>query len=159
MRRQADPVISTPARTGGMRHFDFRFDRVARLPLLFIGVTPLTCGVDVSRGEVRIGFGPWRVTLDRRNVRAAEVTGPFSGWKAIGPRLSLADRGLTLGTTRQAGVCIRLVQPVRLMRWLRFPAHPAVTVTVDRPDELARLLRRPLARLAGPLRRAGRPSW
>jgi hypothetical protein len=80
--------------------------------------------------------------VDRRNVQAASVTGPFSAGGRSHSRLSLADRGVTFGATTRVGVCVALWQPVAALspRWLL--AYPEVTLTVDRPVELTRLLRR-----------------
>ena len=127
-------------RTAGPRHFDFRFDRPARYLLAALGVTPATSGVDVGPETIDIRYGPWRVSLDRSNVQEVSVSGPFSAWRAIGPRLSLADRGVTFGTSTQAGVCLALRQPVAALApgWLL--THPGITLTVDRPEDLASLL-------------------
>ena len=147
------------------RVFPFRFDRAARYILLPLGVTPRTSGVIVADGRVSIRYGLWRSTLDRRNIRAVTASGPFRAWKAIGLRMSLADRGLMFGTSTSGGGCIRLCQPVGVLtpRWLL--AHPALTVTVDQPGELVRLLRPGRLRQLGPAklvssaaaRVAGRP--
>jgi len=123
------------------RVFAFRFDRAGRLLLPALGVTPVTSRVEVAGGRVLIRYGPWRTMVDRRNIRAVTASGPFSAWKAIGPRVSLADRGLTFGTSTRGGVCIQLRQPAGVLAPRRLLAHPAVTVTVDRPAELVRLLR------------------
>lgn len=136
---------------GRRRVFAFRFDRAARFLLLAVGVTPATSRVEVAGGQVRIRYGPWGTRVDQRNIRAVTASGPFQAWKAIGPRVSAADRGLTFGTSTRGGVCIRLRQPVGGLLPRRLLAHPAVTVTVDRPAELIWLLRlsrlNPLARL------------
>jgi hypothetical protein len=127
--------------SGRARKFLFRFDRVGRYLLLALGVTPATSGVEITGGQVLIRYGPWRTTIDRRNIQAVAAAGPFKPWKAIGPRVSLADHGLTFGTSRHGGVCIELRQPAAVLAPRRLLAHPAVTVTVDRPSELIRLLR------------------
>jgi hypothetical protein len=127
--------------SGRLGVFPFRFDRVARCLLVPLGVTPATSGVQVTRGRVLIRYGPWRATIDRSDIRAVRAAGPFKAWKAIGPRVSLADRGLTLGTSTRSAVCIELRQPIGVLMPRRLLAHPAVTVTVDRPGELVRLLR------------------
>lgn len=139
------------------RVFAFRFDRPARVVLLALGVTHATSGVEVAGGQVSIRYGPWRTTVDRRNIRAVTASGPFSAWKAIGPRVSLADRGLTFGTSTHGGVCIQLRQPVGVLAPRQLLAHPALTVTVDRPTELVRLLRPGLANLRYAV--AGRAHW
>jgi hypothetical protein len=138
--------------------FPFRFDRAARYILLLLGVTPRTSGVVIADGQVSIRYGPWRTTLDRRNIRVVTASGPFRAWKAIGLRMSLADRGLTFGTSTSGGVCIRLCQPVGVLTpgWLL--AHPALTVTVDQPGELFRLLRPGRLRQLGPAKLASRAA-
>jgi hypothetical protein len=127
--------------SGRPQVFAFRFDRAARLWLRVLGVTPGTSRVEVAGGQVQIRYGPWRAVVDRRNIRAVRASGPFKAWKALGPRVSAADRGLTFGTSTRGGVCIQLRQPVGVLAPRRLLAHPAVTVTVDRPAELVRLLR------------------
>lgn len=129
------------------RLFLFRFDRIARYVLPALGVTRATSRVEVVGGQLLIRYGPWRTAVDRRNIQAVRATGPFNGWKAIGPRLSPADRGLTFGTSTHGGVCIQLRQPVAVLMPGRLLAHPAVTVTVERPRELVRLMRPSRARL------------
>ena len=143
------PVNKLPAVTGRPQVFPFRFDRAARYLLLALGVTPATSGVEVANGRVSIRYGPLRAAVDRRNIRAVTASGPFSAWKAIGPRVSWADRGLTFGTSARGGACIQLCEPVGVLAPRRLLAHPALTVTVDRPGELIRVLRPgPLNRLS-----------
>lgn len=122
--------------------FAFAFGPGIRPLLRLLRVTPHTSGVHVDDREVVIRYGLWRIQLARGNVRSATVTGPFAVWKAIGPRLSLADRGLTLGSSAAAGVCIRLWEPVPGLFPGRAVTHPAVTVTVAEPQQLAALLNR-----------------
>ncbi|RZU76507.1 hypothetical protein EV384_5168 [Micromonospora kangleipakensis] len=130
---------------GSRRQFGFRFDPPFRLPLALLGVRPGTAVVEVDAETLTVRFGPWRLRTDRRNVTGAEPGGPYRWWRAVGPRLSLADRGVTFGTGATAGVCVRFASPVPALapgRWLR---HPAVTVTVADPDGLLRALRTPVA--------------
>jgi hypothetical protein len=101
--------------SGRLGVFPFRFDRVARCLLVPLGVTPATSGVQVTRGRVLIRYGPWRATIDRSDIRAVRAAGPFKAWKAIGPRVSLADRGLTLGTSTRSALCIELRQPIGVL--------------------------------------------
>jgi hypothetical protein len=56
--------------------------------------------------------------FDRRNIRAVTASRPFKARKALGPRVSAADRGLTFGTSTRGGVCIQL-WPAELVRLLR----------------------------------------
>jgi hypothetical protein len=87
-------------------------------------------------------FGPWRVTTTVDNIASAELAGPYSPWKALGARLSLADRGLTFGTNPAAGVCIRFRQPVRGIEPTGLLRHPGLTVTVVKPELLVARLQR-----------------
>ncbi|WP_239155011.1 hypothetical protein [Amycolatopsis sp. FDAARGOS 1241] len=68
------------------------------------------------------------------------MTGPFHAVRALGPRLSLADHGLTLGTSTARGVCIRFHHAVPGLDPFGLLRHPALTVTVDEPDLVARAI-------------------
>jgi hypothetical protein len=124
--------------------FEFRFADAYRLPALLFGVTPATTGVVVDDGELRIRFGPWSVRTTVDNVAGSEVTGPYGFVKTVGPaHLSFADRGLTLATNGDQGLCIRFVEPVAgIDPWGRL-RHPGVTVTVEHPHDLAIAVHRP----------------
>lgn len=89
-----------------------------------------------------IAYGPWRLTTPVDNVAFADVDGPYSAWRVIGARLSLADRGLTFGSSTKAGACIRFHRPVRGIEPTGLLLHPSVTVTVEQPHLLVRRLRR-----------------
>ena len=72
---------------------------------------------------------------------SATVTGPCSWPKVIGPaHLSLPDRGLTFATNPERGVCITFDAPVPGLDPFGALRHPDLTVTVERPAELADLL-------------------
>ncbi|MFC0006533.1 hypothetical protein [Micromonospora siamensis] len=118
----------------------FRFDPAFRVPLALLGVRPETSWVLVDDEALEIRFGPWRLRTPRDNVAGAQVGGPYRWWRAVGPHLSLADRGVTFGTGTVAGVCVRFVTPVPALAPGRWPAHPGATVTVADPDELCRAL-------------------
>lgn len=126
--------------TGDTSSFDFVFTLTARPLLRLAGVSPTTTGVDLTPTRLLIRYGHWRISLLRANIRTATVTGPFSPWKALGPRISLADQGLTLGTNSNRGVCLTLLHPIAVLLpgWLL--RHPNITLTVARPEELAALL-------------------
>ena len=123
---------------GGHR-FGFRFDAPFRVPLALLGVRPATAEVTVDDAWLTARFGPWRLRTPRSNVATARRTGPYRWWRAIGPRLSLADRGLTLGTSAAGGVCIEFATPVPALAGRRL-RHPGLTVTVADPDALVRAL-------------------
>lgn len=108
-----------------------------------LGITPFTSGLELADGEVRVRFGPWSLRTPLANVTGAEVTGPYRWPKVVGPpHLSLRDRGLTYATTTERGLCIRFREPVAGSLPFGLLRHPAVTVTVERPEELQRLLTR-----------------
>ncbi|MDM4718982.1 hypothetical protein QTQ03_04975 [Micromonospora sp. WMMA1363] len=120
--------------------FPFRFDRHFRPALAVLGVRPATAWVRVDDDELAVRFGPWRLHTGRRNVAGVECGGPYRWWRAVGPRLSLADAGVTFGSSAAAGVCVRFAEPVPALLpggWLR---HPGLTVTVADPGALVRLL-------------------
>lgn len=123
-----------------VQRFDFNFAARYRVPLALLGVRPGTAWVQVDDTELQVRFGPWRLRTERDNVAAARTTGPYRWWRAIGPHLSLADSGVTFGTTTAGGVCIEFATPVPALApgdWLR---HPAATVTVtDAAGLIARL--------------------
>ena len=59
--------------------------------------------VECNESALSARYGPFLVTTPWRNVRAASVSGPYRWFRAIGPRLSLSDRGVTFGTATAAG--------------------------------------------------------
>jgi hypothetical protein len=127
-----------------MLRFDFHFANAYRAPALLFGVTRATSGVVLDDGELRIRFGPWFVRTPLRNVTGSEITGPYGFVKTVGPaHLSLADRGLTFATNGDRGLCIRFDQPVAGIDPLGTIRHPAITVTVEDPAELAAALESP----------------
>lgn len=128
-----------PSQNAGER-FEFAFDRRARRPLSLLGIRPDTCYLLITASRLIARFGPWGVRSPLENVAGAEVTGPYSPWKAMGVRLSLADRGLTFGTNAEEGVCIRFHEPVRGMVPAGLVRHPGLTLTLaDSPAAARRL--------------------
>lgn len=128
-------------------HYDFAEpDRVPLVgaALRLLGAHRGRSGVWVDDDVLDITFGPWRLTTPLDNIARADVDGPYSGWRALGPRLSLADRGLTFGTTTTAGACITFRDPVPGIEPTGLLLHPSVTVTVDQPHLLVQHLRRHL---------------
>lgn len=119
--------------------FSFRIDPRARPLLALAGVRETTCRVVVDDETFDARFGRWRVRTPLDNVVDACVTGPYRFHRAIGPRLSLADRGLTFGTSTREGACVRFHEPVvgLLGRAVR---HPGLTVTVAEPRRLVEVL-------------------
>jgi hypothetical protein len=116
--------------------FRFAFDRLARIVLAPAGIWPATAVVRISDDEFSVRYGAWRLTTPLANLIAAEVTGPYSWLRAVGPHLSVSDGGVTFGTNADAGVCVRFRSPVPALLpgdWLR---HSGVTVTVAQPQAL-----------------------
>ncbi|MGC7095280.1 hypothetical protein ACPZ19_11485 [Amycolatopsis lurida] len=119
---------------------EFFFDPRWQPVLQAVGVRPSTAGVRVRRNELSVRFGPWRVHTPIANIRDVRLTGPFNPIKAIGPRLSLTDRGLTFGTNTAIGVHVRFHQPVRGVDPWGLVKHPALTLTCAEPQILKKLL-------------------
>lgn len=92
-----------------------------------IGVRPDRDGVLINEGMfiATFGFLHLRTTLD--NIAEISTTGPYAWIKALGPRLSMADHGLTFGTSDR-GVCLTFHEPIDPVIGLW--RHPGVTVTV-----------------------------
>jgi hypothetical protein len=122
--------------------FDFAFSRVLSWPLALLGVSPWTAHVDVTDEDLSVRFGPWSLTTPRSNVEGASVTGPYLPFRVLGAHVSLADRGVTFGTSWRRGVCVRFREPVAAALPSGLLRHPAVTVTVEDPERLAALLER-----------------
>jgi hypothetical protein len=121
--------------------FTFRFSRAYALAGLPFGVTPRTTSLVVTSSQLRIRFGPWRLATPLSNIAHAEVSGPYRFVKTAGPaHLSFNDHGVTFATSGGRGTCIVLHEPVRALNPMGPPMHPNITVTVDDPERLARLL-------------------
>jgi hypothetical protein len=112
--------------------FEPRFEPFLRR----LGITAATSGVEVTDQWLRARFGPWSLETHRNNVARASVAGPYEWYKAVGPRISLADRGVTFGTNPHLGVCIEFHTPVRGGGPLKLFRHPNLTVTVADPAGL-----------------------
>jgi hypothetical protein len=120
--------------------FAFRFDpRYARV-LGAAGVTRERAEVRVDDETFAVDFGPWKLRTPRSNVASATVTGPYVALRVIGPHLSLKDRGVSFGTTTEAGTCVLFREPVRALDPLGLLRHPGCTVTVEDVEGLAALL-------------------
>jgi len=124
------------ARTLGVvaiRRFPFEFESRYRRILWLLSVTPARSGVEIGDGSFRVRFGPWRVQTDVSNIRCAEETGPYQALRAIGPHISMADQGLSFGSTTRGGVCLLFHDPVPGRETLGLINHPGLTVTVEDP--------------------------
>lgn len=123
-----------------MTRFAFGLAPAWRIPLLLFGVRPGTAFAEVREGEFAVRFGFWSLRTPLSNVAGTTLTGPYAPWKAIGPRLSLADRGVTFGTNARRGVCVRFHTPVPALAPGGFLTHPGATLTVSDPEGLVEAL-------------------
>jgi hypothetical protein len=109
-------------------------NRLAAFWLPF-GLRPSKDGVTITDdGTFRATFGLIRLQTPLSNIDEAHVTRDYRWWTAAGARGSFVDDGLTLGTNRNAGVCVHFREPVPSP--LRRRGHSAVTVTVADVDRL-----------------------
>lgn len=115
--------------------FAFAFDpRLAPLVRPF-GARPGAAEVVVDDRGVEVRFGRFRTAVAWDDVAGAEVSGPYRWYRVVGPRLSLADRGATFGSSAAGGVCLSFHRPVAAL-FGRRRVHPGLTVTVADPDGL-----------------------
>lgn len=135
--KEEPEAVPDPAR------FEFEFDPRLESVDRFLGIRADNSYIEVAGQRVRVRFGPWTVETTRDNVAGAEVTGPYAWWKIAGPpHVSLADRGLTMATTTDRGVCITFKRPVRGIEPVGVVRHPGLTVTPRDPDALVEALTR-----------------
>jgi hypothetical protein len=132
------PAHTATSATGpGAGQFEMAFDPRFRLPLAALGVNPATAHVTLTPDRLVACFGPWVCHTAPSNVRTVSLTGPYHWYRAIGPRLSLADHGLTFGTTTTRGVCLQLRNPVPGIDPTGLIRHPNLTLTVADPQRFA----------------------
>jgi len=112
------------------------------LPLLALfGLRPKKDGVRIAEdGQLSATFGWLRLETTLSNVDEVHVTKDYRWWTAIGPRMSLADDGVSFGTNTKAGLCIHFKEKVPSA--LRRKGHSALTVTVADLEGLERTLRK-----------------
>ena len=125
-----------------VQQFEMAFDPRYRVPLAALGVTSTTAHVTIGPDRLVACFGPWTLRTTPANVREVCLTGPYRGYRAIGARLSMADHGLTFGSTVAQGVCMLFRDPVRGLEPLGWLRHPGLTVTVAQPERFAAAARR-----------------
>ncbi len=121
----ADPPRPTLCRP---HRFEFEFDQKYLAPLAAFGVLPGKSWIDVDEDEIEVRFGIYRMRTRRTNIAHVKLTGPYRWWRAIGMRLSLADKGATFGSNTRGGVCIAFHNPVGILPGGRLRC-PALTVT------------------------------
>ena len=125
-----------------IEQFEFEFDARFRPMLAMIGVTPGTAHVTLTRDRFVARFGPWTCETSITNVREVCHTGPYQWYKAIGPRGSFVDRGVTFGTTTKGGVCVLFDEPVPGLAPIGALRHPGITLTLAEPERFVSSLRR-----------------
>jgi len=119
--------------------FPYRFDKRFAPIWLAAGALPWRDGVTITDdGRFVATFGLLRVDTPVGNISETHVAGPYRWWTAVGPRLSLADDGLTFGTNTASGLCIHFREKIK--RVIGFRDHSALTVTVADPQALGALL-------------------
>ena len=105
------------------------------------GFRPSKDGVAITDdGTFRATFGFVKLETPLSNIDEAHVTRNYRWWTAAGARGSMVDDGLTLGTNRNAGVCVHFRELVPSL--LRRKGHSAITVTVADLDGLVDRLQR-----------------
>lgn len=118
--------------------FKYRVEK-RYLPLLLpCGVRPGRDGVTLTDTSFIAKFGLFKLETPLDNIEDAHVTRDYRWWTAVGPRLSMADDGLTFGTNKRAGVCVHFCEKVPSV--LKRSGHSALTVTVIDVDGLAAAL-------------------
>jgi hypothetical protein len=119
--------------------FRYAIDNRFRLLCRATGVRPRRDGVTITDDARFVAtYGPLRLETPVTNIAGAHITEHYQWWKAIGPRLSLADDGLTFGTSTERGVCVHFKE--RVPRVLGFRDHSALTVTVAECERLVQAL-------------------
>ena len=119
----------------------FRFTPAYRAAGLPFTITPSRAWVEVTKTELRVRFGFWRLRTPRENIRETTLTGGYSFLKTAGPaHLSLADHGVTFATNPDQGLCVCFHEPVRTLDPRGRLRHPGATMTVTDPVALQREL-------------------
>lgn len=121
--------------SGPVQRFGFAIDPRFAMPLRVFGVRADTAFVEIDDDIFSAHFGWFRVTTPVNNITSVQRTGPFLAIKALGPRMSAADRGVTFGSSTHAGVCVTFGHPVTAL-FGPVIRHPGLTVTVADPDGL-----------------------
>lgn len=123
------------------RRFEFRFTPAYRRLGLLFGVTARTAELLLDEVELQARFGPWTVVTELANIRDFTITGPYSLLKTAGPaHLSMADRGITMATNGDRGVCMSFTDPVAGIEPTGRLRHPNLTVTVADCEGLTQAL-------------------
>ncbi len=122
-----------------MQTFDFEFHPRYRYLLRPLGVHPGNSFVAITDDEeFHAKFGRWEIRTPLSNITGFERSGGYKWWKAIGIRGSVADHGVTFGSTTRQGVCVKFAEKIPAL--VAGPRHPGLTVTVADPDGLVAAL-------------------
>ncbi len=122
-----------------MQSFPFAFDERYSWMLRLLGVSAKNAMVTLEEEKLRVRFGRWGTATPVTNIAGCEVSGPYRWYRAIGLRYSLADHGISFGTSVDRGLCVRFVEPIGAFLPAYRP-HPGMTVTVADVDGLAAAL-------------------
>lgn len=124
-----------------MQRFEFDFDPRFKPMLLVLGVRPGNSEVRLTDDEQLVAtFGPFRLETPLDNVSCAQITEDYRWFKAIGPRGSFKDGGVTFGSNARRGVCVEFHKPVKALLGNLLP-HPGATFTVADCDGLVAALK------------------
>lgn len=122
-----------------MQTFEFEFHPWYRYLLVPLRVNPGNSFVALTDDdEFHAKFGRWEIKTPLANIVGFERSGGYKWWKAIGIRGSLADHGLTFGSTTRHGVCVKFAEKIPAL--IAGPSHPGLTVTVADADGLVAAL-------------------
>ncbi len=135
-------IAARSASLGGMERFPFAFDDRYRWMLRVLGINPDNSEVTVDDDELSVRFGRWRLRTALSNITGMEMSGGYKWYRAIGPRGSFVDRGVSFGTNVDRGLCVKFAEPVPALVAGDMMKHPGMTVTVADIDGLADALRR-----------------
>jgi hypothetical protein len=125
----------------GAGRIDFAIDPRFAPVLRLFGVRPGRAWVELDPQRLRVRFGFWRFETEVANVDCVRITGPYdSALRAIGPHISLKDRGISFCTNTDLGVCVLFRRPVPGRETLGLVRHPGLTVTPVAPEDFARAL-------------------
>lgn len=119
-----------------MAQFGFAFETKYAPFLLPFGVTRDSAWLRIDDDGVEVRFGFFKLTTPVSNITGYQLSGDYKAYRAIGVRTSLADRGVTFGSTTERGLCVTFASPVAVKPGIGL-RHPGMTVTVEDVEGLA----------------------
>jgi hypothetical protein len=120
--------------------YPLRFTPNSRALLAPLGVVEPLAYAKLGEDELSVRFGAYTFKTPLSNIVAIEQSGPYKWWRALGVRMSLKDRGLTLGSATDRGVCLRFGEPAPgPLPGIR---HPGLTIMPAEPEKFINALRR-----------------